>query len=283
MENILQDIRYSFRTLSKNPGFAAVAVLTLALGIGANTAIFSVVENVLLRPLPYPQPENLVQIWNTYQPQVPRAALSPGDYADWGKQNASFSEMGAYVQLTRGFNLTGEGEAQRVLGSYASASLFPMLGIKLAAGHYFVPEEDRAGSSPVVILSHRLWQSRFGGDPEVVGRTITLDNQRYTVVGVLPADFRLLRWPDFWMPIGQYEDDLTEHVHHAFNGIARLKPGVTLAQARDELKRLNEQETIKYPDSHKFLACSWSRWRIHPSRSCGASCWFFPGRWGWCC
>src|SRR5207248_385495 len=110
MENILQDIRYSFRTLSKNPGFAAVAVLTLALGIGANTAIFSVVENVLLRPLPYPQPENLVQIWNTYQPQVPRAALSPGDYADWGEQNASFSEMGAYVQLTRGFNLTGEGE-----------------------------------------------------------------------------------------------------------------------------------------------------------------------------
>src|SRR5438874_907294 len=253
MENILQDIRYSFRTLSKNPGFAAVAVLTLALGIGANTAIFSVVENVLLRPLPYPQPENLVQIWNTYQPQVPRAALSPGDYADWGEQNASFSEMGAYVQLTRGFNLTGEGEAQRVLGSYASASLFPMLGIKLAAGHYFVPEEDRAGSSPVVILSHRLWQSRFGSDPEVVGRTITLDNQRYTVVGVLPADFRLLRWPDFWMPIGQYEDDLTEHVHHAFNGIARLKPGVTLAQARDELKRLNEQETIKYPDSHKFF------------------------------
>jgi len=253
MENILQDVRYSIRTLSKNPGFAVVAVLTLALGIGANTAIFSVVENVLLRPLPYPQPENLVQIWNTYPPQVPRGALSPGDYADWRQQNASFSEMGGYAQISQGFNLTGEGEPQRVLGSYASAGLFPMLGVHPAAGRYFLPEEDRTGSAPVVILSHRLWQSKFGGDSKVIGRTITLANQGYTVVGVLPGDFRLLRWPDLWMPIGQYGDDLTEHIHHAFNGIARLKPGVTLAQAQDELKRLNEQETLKYPDSHKFF------------------------------
>ena len=253
MENLLQDIRYSIRTLSKNPGFSAVAVLTLAMGIGANTAIFSVVENVLLRPLRYPQPENLVQIWNTYPPQVPRGALSPGDYADWRQQNASFSEMGGYAQISQGFNLTGEGEPRRVLGSYASAGLFPLLGVRLAVGRYFTPEEDRAGSSLVVMLSHRLWQSRFGSDPGVVGRTITLDNQGYTVVGVLPGDFRLLRWPDLWMPIGQYADDLTEHVHHAFNTIARLKPGVTLAQAQDELKRLNEQETIKYPDSHKFF------------------------------
>lgn len=253
IEYLVQDIRYSVRTLSKNPGFAAVAVLTLALGIGANTAIFSVVENVLLRPLPYPQPGNLVQIWNTYPPQAPRAPLSPGDYADWRQQNASFSEMGGYAPISQGFNLTGEGEAQRVLGSYMSASLLPMLGVRLPAGRYFLPEEDRAGSAPVVMLSHRLWQSKFGGDPKVIGRTITLDNQGYAVVGVLPGDFRLLRWPDLWMPIGQYGDDLTEHIHHAFDCIARLKPSVTLAQAQDELKRLNEQETIQYPDSHKFF------------------------------
>jgi len=253
IESLLQDIRYGIRTLGKNPGFTAVAVLTLALGIGANTAIFSVVENVLLRPLPYPQPGNLVQIWNTYPPQAPRAGLSPGDYADWRQQNASFSEMGGYAHISQGFNLTGEGEPQRVLGSYASAGLFPLLGIHLAAGHYFVEEEDRAGSSPVVILSHQLWQSRVGGDPAVVGRTITLDHQRYRVTGVLPADFRLLRWPDLWMPFGQYGDDLTEHVHHSFIGVARLKPGVTLAQARDEMARLNQQETIQYPDSHKFF------------------------------
>jgi putative ABC transport system permease protein len=251
MESLLHDIRYSARTLLKSPGFAAVAVMTLALGIGANTAIFSVVENVLLRPLPYPQPGQLVQIWNTYPPQVPRGGLSPGDYADWREQNASFSAMGAYVQISQGFNLTEEGEPQRVLVSYASAGLFPLLGTKLAAGRYFLPEEDRAGSAPVVMLSHRLWQSRFGADPAVVGRTITLDNQGYRVAGVLPADFRLLRWPDLWMPIGQFGDDLTEHIHHAFIGVARLKPGITMAQARDEMVRLNQQEAIKYPDSHK--------------------------------
>jgi putative ABC transport system permease protein len=251
MESLAQDIRYGIRSLAKNPGFTIAAVLTLALGIGANTAIFSVIESVLLRPLPYPQPERLVEIWNTYEPQVPRAGLSPGDYADWQKQNQSFSEMGAYARISQGFNLTGEGEPQRILAGYASSELFPMLGAKVVAGRSFLSEEDRAGSEPVVILSHRLWQSRFGGDPEVVGRAIALDNQRYRVVGVLPAGFQLLRWPDLWMPIGQYGDDLTEHIHHAFDAVARLKPGVTLAQARDEINRLDQQEAIRYPDTHK--------------------------------
>lgn len=251
MGNLSQDIRYGIRTLAKNPGFTIVAVLTLALGIGANTAIFSVVQNVLLRPLPYPEPDKLVEIWNTYPPQVPRGGLSPGDYADWKQQNQSFSEMGAYVRISQGFNLTGEGEPQRVLASYASAGLFPMLGAHVVAGRSFVAEEDRAGNAPIVILGHRLWQSRFGGNPGVVGRTIALDNQRYTVVGVLPAGFQLLRWPDLWMPIGQFNDDLTEHVHHAFNAVARRKPGVSLEQARDEVDRLNQQEAIKYPNEHK--------------------------------
>jgi putative ABC transport system permease protein len=251
MENLAQDIRYGIRTLAKNPGFTIAAVLTLALGIGANTAIFSVIENVLLRPLPYPQPERLVEIWNTYEPQVPRGGLSPGDYADWRQQNQSFSEMGAYARISQGFNLTGQGEPQRILAGYASSELFPMLGAKVVAGRWFLPEEDRAGSAPVVILSHRLWQSRFGGDPGIVGRAIALDNQRYRVVGVLPAGFQLLRWPDLWMPLGQYGDDLTEHIHHAFDAVARLKPGVSLAQARDEINRLNQQEAIRYPDAHK--------------------------------
>jgi putative ABC transport system permease protein len=251
MESLLQDIRYGIRTLAKNRGFTCVAVLTLALGIGANTAIFSVVESVLLRPLPYPHPENLVAIWNTYPPQVPRGALSPGDYADWRQQATSFSEMGAYAEISKGFNLTGESEPQRVLVGYASSDLFPMLGARVVAGRSFLPEENRAGSAPVVILGHRLWQGRFGGDPGVVGRTVTLDNKRYTVVGILPAGFQLLRWADLWMPLGQFDDDLTEHVHHAFVGIARLKPGISLSQARDEIGRLNQQEAIAYPDAHK--------------------------------
>jgi putative ABC transport system permease protein len=251
MENLLQDIRYGMRTLAKNPAFTVVAVLTLALGIGANTAIFSVVENLLLRPLPYPQPERLVEIANTYLPQIPKAGLSPGDYADWKRQNLSFSEMGAYAKVLQGFNLSGEGEPQRVQAAYADSGLFPMLGIRPVAGRSFLPEEERAGNAPVVILGHRLWESRFGGDPRVVGRSIALDNRRYTVVGVLPAGMQLARSADLWMPFGQFNDDLTEHVHHAFSAIARLKPGITLAQAGDEVGRLHQQEAIAYPDAHK--------------------------------
>jgi putative ABC transport system permease protein len=251
LDSLLKDIRYGVRNLARTPGFTAVAVLTLALGIGANTAIFSVVENVLLRPLPYPHPENLVEIWNTYPPQIPRAGLSPGDYADWHQQANSFSEMGAYGDTSKGFNLTGDGEPQRVLAGYASSDLFPMLGARVVAGRSFILEENRAGSAAIVILGHRLWERRFGGDAGVVGRSVTLDNKRYTVVGILPAGFQLLRWADLWMPLGQFDDDLTEHVHHPFAVIARLKPGISLSQAQDEVGRLNQQEAIAYPDAHK--------------------------------
>jgi putative ABC transport system permease protein len=251
MENLLQDIRYGLRTLAKNLGFTAVAVLTLALGIGANTAIFSVVQNLLLRSLPYPHPEQLVEIANTYLPQIPKAGLSPGDYADWRRQNTSFSEMGTFAKIPQGFNLSNDGEPQRILAAYADSGLFPMLGILPVVGRSFRPEEDRAGSAPIVLLGHRLWQSRYGGDPRVVGRSIALDNQRYTVVGVLPGEVQLSRNIDLWMPIGQFTDDLTEHVHHEFEAIARLKPRISLAQARDEVGRLHQQEAIAYPDAHK--------------------------------
>ena len=251
MGNLLQDIRYGFRTLAKNPGFTIVAVLTLALGIGANTAIFSVVESLLLRSLPYPQPEELVEIWNTYPPQVPKGGLSPGDYADWRRQNASFSEMGAYATTSQGFNLTGEGEPQRIEAGYADSGLFPMLGIRPVAGRAFLPEEDRAGSALVVILGHSLWQGRYGGDRAVIGRSVLLDNRRYTIAGVLPPGMQPMGSADLWMPIGQFSDDLTEHVHHEFVAIARLKSGVSLAQARDEVGRLHQQEAIAYPAAHK--------------------------------
>jgi len=159
--------------------------------------------------------------------------------------------MGAYAKILQGFNLSGEGEPQRVQAAYADAGLFPLLGIRSVVGRSFVPEEDRTGSAPVVILGHRLWQSRYGGDPRLVGRSISLDNQRYTVVGVLPAGLQLSRSADLWMPFGQFNDDLTEHVHHAFVAIARLKPGISLAQARDEVGRLHQQEVIAYPDARR--------------------------------
>ena len=251
MENVLQDLRHAFRALRKSPGFTAVAVLTLGLGIGANTAIFSVVENVLLRPLPYRDPSALVQLWNTYLPAFPQLPNSPGDFLDFQRQAASFSEMAAYVDIPRGFNLTGEGQVQRLEARLATSGLFPLLGIRPAAGRTFTPEEDKPGAAPVVILSHRLWLSRFGSDPAVVGRTLWLDGHSYTVAGVLPAEFRLAPTTDVWLPAGQYGDDLTSHLHHEFNILARLKSGVTIAQAQAELSTLNRQEEQAFPDTHK--------------------------------
>ena len=246
----MQDFRYAVRALKKSPGFTLVAVVTLALGIGANTAIFSVVQKVLLRALPYPQPERLVKIWNSYPPYPP-AGLSPGDYADWRQQAKSFSAMGAYAEISTGFNLTGDAEPQRVQAGYASASLFPLLGVAPVAGRSFSSEEDRAGSAPVVMLSHRLWQSRFGSDRQIVGHVVTLNDHRYSVIGVLPAGFDLVRWADVWLSFGQFDDDLTSHVHHDFIAVARLKDGVSLSQARDEITRLNQQEAVSYPAEHK--------------------------------
>ena len=252
MGALLQDLRFAFRMLAKNPGFTIVAVLTLGLGIGANSAIFSVVQNVLLRPLPYQHPESLAQIWNTYLPVYPRVGLSQGDYEDWGRQARTVSEFGAYVDVSQGFNLTGGGDPERVESSYATANLFPMLGIRMAVGRGFVPAEDKPGSAPAVILSHRFWQSRFGADAAAVGRTLTLDGQRYTIIGALPANFALLQWPDLWMPVGQYPNDLVEvHIHHPYSVIARMKPSVSAGQVQAEMATLNRQSAIAFPVAHK--------------------------------
>ncbi|MHB8413483.1 MAG: ADOP family duplicated permease [Candidatus Acidiferrales bacterium] len=251
IETLSQDLRYGVRILRRSPGFTAVAVLTLALGIGANTAIFSVIENVLLRPLPYEHSEQLIEIWNTYLPVVPLGGLSPGDFGDWQKQATTVSEMAGYSWYQAGANLTGDGSPQRVKLSYATSNLFPMLGVKPAFGRLFVHDEDRPRSAPVVILSHRFWQSRFGADPHIVGRTVTLDGLHYTVVGVLQQNSQLLDSADLWMPLGQYPDSLSDHTYHQIVALARLKPGVTIARALAEFEALNRQSAIAYPAQHK--------------------------------
>jgi predicted permease len=251
LETLWQDIRYGARMLCKNPGFTIVAVLTLALGIGANTAIFSVIEKVLLEPLPYDHPESLIEVWNTYKPTVPRGGISPGDYQDWRRAAKTVSDLAAYSWLMQGANLTEDGDPQRLQINYATSNLFPMLGVRAVAGRLFVPEEDRVGGAPVAILSRRFWQSRFGGDPGIVGRAVTLDGLRYTVAGVLSGSSHLLDSADIWMPMGRYPDNLSEHVHHEFVGIARLKPGVKIAEARAEFEALNRQSAIAYPKEHK--------------------------------
>ena len=251
ISGLLQDLKFALRMLRKSPGFAATAILTLALGIGANTAIFSVVQRVLLRPLPYPHAENLVEISNSYKPVWPQLGLSPGDYADWRQQARSFSEMGAYVAISAGFNMTGEGATERIQACHSTAELFPLLRVRAALGRTFAPEEDKTGSAPVALLSHRFWLSHFGGDAGAIGRTITLDGQRYTLIGVLPGDFQLETWPDIWLPSGQYPDDLTGRVHHPFTVLARLKPGASVAQGQSEIESLNRAELAAFPDTHK--------------------------------
>ena len=251
MNSMLQDIRYALRTLAKNPGFTIVAVLTLALGIGANTAIFSVVNAVLLQQLPYQNPESLVQVWNTYLPAWPQLGLSPGDFQDWRQQTQDFSDMAAYVDISQGFNLTGEGEPERIKAAFATSNLFPMLGIHPTIGRAFTPDEDKPAGAPVILLSYRLWQNKFGSDPSVLGRTVVLDGKGYTLAGVLPAGFRLSLQADVWMPVGQYQDDLTGRLHHPYSAIARLKPGVTVAQAQTELATLNSREELTFSDTHK--------------------------------
>jgi predicted permease len=251
MNTLLQDVRYSLRILRKSPGFTAVAVLTLALGIGANTAIFSVVENLLLRPLPYNHPDQLIEIWNTYLPNVPLAALSVGDFHDWRAQVTTVSAMAGFSWYESGANLTGGESPERVKIGYASANLFPMLSAKPVVGRLFLSAEDRRGNAPIVILSHHFWRSRFGSDANVLGRVVTLDGLHYSVAGVLPGKSAVLDSPDFWMPLGQFDVDPTNHISHYLEAIARLKPGVTIAQARAEFETFNRQSAIAYPEEHK--------------------------------
>jgi putative ABC transport system permease protein len=251
MNTLWNDLRFGARMLARKPGFAAVAVLTLALGIGANTAIFSVVNAILLRPLPYDHPRALVQISNTYFPQFPKIGISGGDLADFRRDTRSFTEMGAYRDVPNGLNLTGDGDPERIQATNASSDLFTMLGVKPAAGRTFSAAEDAPGAAPVALLSHRLWQSRYDADPAVIGKIITLDGKGYAVAGVLPAGFELPRWADVWLPLGLDTEELTSRKYHPFDVIARLKPGAGIEQAQSEMETMERRLAASYPQTDK--------------------------------
>ncbi len=185
VETLFQDARYAARTLLKNPTFTAVAVVALALGIGANSAIFSVVNSVLLRPLPFKDPERLVTVWEDRTRRgFPRDTPAAANYVDWRDQNQVFDAMAAIADQS--FNLTGAGEPERISGKRVSASLFPLLGVEPLVGRAFPAEEDQPGGERVVMLSHGLWQRRFGSDRTIVGKQLTLNGESHTVVGVMP-------------------------------------------------------------------------------------------------
>ena len=247
--DLAQDLRYGLRTLLKNPGFTIVAVTALALGIGANSAIFSVVNAVLLRPLPFKNPEQLVMVWeNATHAGFPKNTPSPPNFLDWQRQNTVFTGMAAMAE--RSFNLTGVGEPERLDGRRVSANLFEVLGVSPLLGRTFVPDDDRPGAH-VVLLRYSLWQRRFGSDPNIIGRAVTLNGQSYIVIGVMPRGVHLPgygNWNDqLWVPIALTNEEITERGTHFLDVIARIKSGITLKQAQAEMETIAARLAKEYP------------------------------------
>jgi putative ABC transport system permease protein len=245
MANVWQDLRYAFRLLAKSPGFTVLAVITLGLGIGANTAIFTVVNAVLLRPLEFRDPSRLVIA--AEKSNFPTISTSYQNYVDWRDQSHSFESL----EATRGatITLTGDGEPERLNVRMATAPIFPLLGVNAVLGRTFLAEEDRAGGAPVVLLSHGLWQRRFGGSRGVIGKPVTLDSQPYTVVGVLPSGFELLQPADVFLPFSPWAKSLPDdrNWHPGIIVIGRLKEGVSREQARTEMVAITKRLEEQYP------------------------------------
>jgi putative ABC transport system permease protein len=243
-----QDLRYGFRTLLRNPGFCAVAILALALGIGPNTAIFTMVNAVLLKPLPVPEPNRVVMIWGTVlKAGFDQMPVSAADYLEWQKQARSFDAMSAAFAIPEfGLNVSGAGDPERVSAALASKEFLPALGIKPIAGRNFLPEEDRPGGPPAVLISHALWQRRFHSDAAAIGRTLTVDGIPRTVVGVVPHELGEMVAADLWLPTAINPNN-PERRNHQFGIVARLKPGVSVAQARAEMNVIARRLESAYP------------------------------------
>ncbi len=260
IETLWQDLRYGLRTLVKNPGFTAVAIITLALGIGANTALFSVVNSVLLNPLPYFQSDRLVALYSrTYND--PKFSISYPNFLDWVRENRSFSSLAAY--RSEDFNLTGMGDPERVPAEMVSATFFPLLGVNLVIGRTFLPEEDQLGAAPVALIGSGLWNRKFGGGRDAVGKSLTLDGVAYTIVGVIPADFHYSannfdRGKDVYVPIGQWNDPTfrDRRASMGMDGIGRLKPGVTFEQAKTDLETIGRHLAEEYPEADKGISAT---------------------------
>ncbi|HEX8186288.1 MAG TPA: ABC transporter permease, partial [Blastocatellia bacterium] len=251
MDTLLQDIRYGFRTLLKSPGFTAVAVIALALGIGANTAIFSVVNSLLLSPLPYSDPDRLVRVWEanvkTGRGEMP---ASYPNFADWRDQNHVFEHVVAYSDWS--FNLTGIDEPERIRSAIVAPEFFTTLGIKPVLGRVFEAGEDKPGKDLVVVINERLWQRRFNSDPNIIGRALNLGDKAFTIIGVIPTGAQQPLLPDaieLWAPLS-HGFGFTSRGGHYLSVIARLNPDVTLEQAQAEMSSIASQLAQQYPDSN---------------------------------
>ncbi len=252
LEHLAQDLRFAARMLAKNPGFTAVAVLTLALGIGANTAIFSVVYGVLLQPLPYKDASSLV-VLNETTPKVGTVSVSYPNFLDWRAQSHDFSQMAAVHDV--GFNLAGVTQPENISGEAVSPNFLSMMGVRPFFGRDFDASEEKAGTAPVLLLSYELWQSHMGGNRNAIGRTITLDGRSFTIVGVLPPNFRSLDKTDVMLPIGVWATNNSEEANERGERgdmivIGRLAPNVTFAQARAEMEGIAARLAKEYPGTN---------------------------------
>jgi putative ABC transport system permease protein len=256
MENInmtstlWQDARYGVRMLLKNPGVTIIVIIALALGIGANTAIFSVVNAVLIRPLPYAESERLVFL-NEKSTALDEMSISYPNFSDWRTQNHSFEKIGVYNRAS--YNLTGVGEAERIVTGQVSADLFSVLRVNALHGRVFTNDEDKPGGTPVVVLSYGLWQRRFGGQTSLLNQAITLNGKSYTVIGIMPESYAYPSRVEMWVPVGQLSDQVSWQSrgnHPGLYGVARLKPGVTIEQADADMNTIAANIDKQYPDTN---------------------------------
>ena len=250
MTTLWQDIRYGARMLLKNPGISIIVVIALALGIGANSAIFSVVNAVLLRPLPYEESDRLVFL-NEASPVLDEMSISYPNFTDWRMHTQTFEKMGVYNRAS--YNLTGAGEAERIVTGQVSADLFAVLRVNALHGRVFTNDEDKPGGTPVVVLSHALWQRRFGGQTSILNQPITLNGKSYDVIGIMPETFLYPRRVEMWVPVGQLsaQPSWQERGNHpGLYGVARLKPGATFEQADADMNTIAANLEKQYPDSN---------------------------------
>jgi predicted permease len=275
-DEMFHNLRFGVRMLLKHKAFTLISVFTLALGIGANAALFSVVNGVLLNPLPFPQPEQLVAL-NQRTPNVATGSLSYPNFVDWQRENHTLAALAVSRQSS--FALVGNDKAERVRGRRCTANLFAVLGVKPMLGRDFMPGEDLPEAAPVVMISAELWQRRFGATPDVVGQSLTVDDRSYTIVGVLPPSFTLYRGTDVYVPMGQWVNTGLQNrsAGLGLQGIGRLKPGVTLAEAQADLDRVMRRLAEVYPEANRGVGAAVNPLKERLVGDVGPSLWLLLG------
>ncbi|MCH7573409.1 MAG: ABC transporter permease, partial [Planctomycetes bacterium] len=249
MQSFIQDIRFAIRVLVKGYGVTLIAVITLAMGIGANTAIFSLVDAILFKPLPFSEPDRLVNLWNTNvqisRDQIP---VTVEDFMDWRVQATSFQEMGLY--RFESVNATGDGKPQRIRALRCDSNVLPLFGLSASLGRFFAEEEIQPGEDRVAILTDRYWRTRYAGRQDVVGESITIDGIEHIVIGVLPRDLsKIWNQTHIWLPLALYPDEV-DRENHAYGAIARLAPGASLTSAQTEMDNIVARLAEEYPESN---------------------------------